>query len=144
MYFLFKIIQYASQEYKETLQLREDVMRKPLGLLLSAEDVRNDNKRIHIGGYDNNKLICTCSLKIIHHKISHIYSFCVKQEFQNKGVGRQLMAFTENYCKSQGVTRLYVEGRKTAQIFYQKCGFLPCGSEYMDMNILHQDMHKDI
>lgn len=144
MHLLFKIIRYSSPEYKETLQLREDVMRKLLGLLLSEEDVRHDDKKIHIGGYYNSELICACSLKIIHHKISHIYSVCVKQEFQNKGVGQQLIRFAEEYAKLQGVKRLYVEGRKSAKNFYQKCGFSSCGSEYVDMNILHQDMRKDI
>lgn len=144
MYLLFKIIQYALPEYKETLQLREDVMRKPLGLLLSAEDIKDDNMRTHIGGYYNGKLVCTCSFKIIHGKIAHIYSVCVKQEFQNRGVGQQLMNFTEKYVKLHGAARLYVEGRKSAKKFYQKCGFSPCGSEYIDMNIQHQDMRKDI
>lgn len=144
MHLLFKIIQYNLPEYKETLQLRENVMRKPLGLLLSAEDVKDDNVRTHIGGYCNGVLICACSFKIIHRKIAHLYSVCVKQEFQNRGVGQQLMHFTEKYVKLHGAARLYVEGRKSAKKFYQKCGFSPCGSEYIDMNILHQDMRKDI
>ena len=144
MHLLFKIIQYDLPEYKETLQLRENVMRKPLGLLLSVEDVKDDNVRTHIGGYCNGVLICACSFKIIHRKIAHLYSVCVKQEFQNRGVGQQLMHFTEKYVKLHGAARLYVEGRKSAKNFYRKCGFSPCGSEYIDMNILHQDMRKDI
>jgi len=140
----FKIIKFASPQYQETLRLRDEAMRKPLGLSLSAEDIEDDNKRTHIGGYYNNQIICACSLKIIHHKIAHIYSFCVKQEFQNQHIGQQLMAFAESYVKFQNAARLYVEARKTAQYFYQKCGFSPCGSEYIDMNLLHQDMRKDI
>lgn len=144
MFLVFKTIEFLSQEYHEMLQLRENVMRKPLGLLLSAEDVKDDNVRTHIGGYCNGVLICACSFKIIHRKIAHLYSVCVKQEFQNRGVGQQLMHFTEKYVKLLGAARLYVEGRESAKKFYQKCVFSPCGSEYIDMNILHQDMRKDI
>lgn len=140
----FNIINYNSPEYQKALRLREDVMRKPLGLLLSEEDVKDDGKRIHIGGYYNDELICGCSLRIIHHKIAHIYSVFVKQELQNKGFGQRLMAYAENYAKSQGAKRLFVEGRKAAKNFYQKCGFSSCGLEYIDMNIVHQDMRKDI
>lgn len=144
MYLSFEIIEFLSPDYYATLQLREDVMRKPLGILLSAEDIKDDCMRTHIGGYYNDKLVCTCSFKIIHKKIAHIYSICVKQELQNRGVGQQLINFTEKYVKLRGVARLYVEGRKSAKKFYQKCGFSPCGSEYIDMNILHQDMRKNI
>lgn len=144
MFLIFKIIKYASKEYQKTLHLRDEVMRKPLGLRLSEEDIKYDYKRIHIGGYCGNELICGCSLRIIHKKIAHIYSVFVKQKFQNKGIGQQMMVFIENFTKSQGVIRLYVEGRKSAKYFYLKCGFLPCGNEYTDMNILHQDMRKDI
>lgn len=140
----FLMIEYATEEYKKSLLLKEEVMRKPLGLRLSEEDTKYDNKRTHIGGHIRNELICGCSLKIFHRKIAHIYSVFVKQELQNQGIGQQLMTFAENYTKSNGVTRLYVEGRKAAKSFYLKCGFSPCGSEYIDMNILHQDMRKDI
>ncbi len=37
--------QLYSLEYNKTYKLRENVMRKPLGLLLSAEDVKDDNIR---------------------------------------------------------------------------------------------------
>lgn len=144
MRLLFKIIKYNSPEYQKTLQLRDEVMRKPLGLQLSEDDVKYDDKRIHIAGYLGGELVCGCSLRIIHQKMVHIYSVFVKQNFQNQGIGKQLMAFAEHYAKSNGAARLYLEGRKTAQHFYLKCGFLPCGSEYVDMNIPHQDMRKDI
>lgn len=140
----FKIIEYTSPEYFQTLRLREDVMRKPLGLQLSEDDVKNDHKRIHIGGYIGDELICGCSLGIIHQKMGHIFSVYVKQEYQNQGIGQQLMAFAEHYAEQSGVGRLYVEGRKTAKNFYIKCGFRPCGHEYIDMNILHQDLKKDL
>ena len=140
----FKFIQYNSPPYTEALRLREDVMRKPLGILLSEEDIKDDDNKTHICGYYGDELVCGCSLKVIHHKIAHIYSVFVKQIYQNQGIGQELMTFAESYAKSLGVARLYVEGRKAAQRFYQKCDFTPCGSEYVDMNILHQDMRKDI
>ena len=144
MSLMFRVVEYATEEYKEALQLKDDVMRKPLGLCLSEDDVKFDNKRIHIGGYIENELVCGCSFGIIHKKMGHIFSVYVKQSCQNQGIGQQLMAFAEDYAKQSGVARLYVEGRKTAKNFYLKCGFRPCGSEYVDMNIIHQDMKKDI
>ena len=136
----FNIINYNSPEYQKALRLREDVMRKPLGLLLSEEDVKDDGKRIHI----SKDIIMMSSFAVVLYKIAHIYSVFVKQELQNKGFGQRLMAYAENYAKSQGAKRLYVEGRKAAKNFYQKCGFSSCGLEYIDMNIVHQDMRKDI
>lgn len=140
----FKIVDFDSPEYHETLKLRNEVMRKPLGLTLSADDVKFDHKRTHIAGYFNDNLICACSLGIFHQKICHIFSFCVKQEYQNQGIGRQLMSYAEKYAQDKGVQRLYLEGRKAASPFYSKCGFVKCGHEYIDMNIVHQDMRKDI
>ena len=136
----FNIINYNSPEYQKALRLREDVMRKPLGLLLSEEDVKDDGKRIH----RSKDIIMMSSFAVVLYKIAHIYSVFVKQELQNKGFGQRLMAYAENYAKSQGAKRLYVEGRKAAKNFYQKCGFSSCGLEYIDMNIVHQDMRKDI
>ncbi len=141
---VFKTVRFGSPEYREALRTREDVMRRPLGLCLSEEDLKGEERRIHIAGYAGAEQVCGCALNIIHGKLALIAFFYVRPEFQKQGCGRGMMHFLEEYAAASGVRRLYAEAREAARGFYEKCGFRKSGHVYVDTGLRHQDMKKDI
>ena len=53
----FKLIDLNSVDYLVEKQLREDLLRKPLGLILSHEDLRYDHLFTHAGAYIQGHLV---------------------------------------------------------------------------------------
>lgn len=44
--------------------------------------------------------------------LAYIYDLAVLREYQRKGVGKQLMNFTNEYCRSHGVEEVFVQADK--------------------------------
>lgn len=44
--------------------------------------------------------------------LAYIYDLAVLTEFQRKGVGKKLIAFTKNYCQQKGFEELFVQADK--------------------------------
>ena len=63
-----KMIDYGTQEYKQMIQLRMDMLRKPLGLSFSAEDLEKEKNDVLIGAFEDDKLLGCCLLTKIDDK----------------------------------------------------------------------------
>jgi len=48
---VFRIIRHASPEYQKAVELRENILRKPLGLIFSPEDLQAEKDHLHIAGF---------------------------------------------------------------------------------------------
>lgn len=57
-----QIIDYASQEYRQMLDLRNHILRAPLGLSLTEEDIEQDKNNILIGAFEDEKMLGCCML----------------------------------------------------------------------------------
>ena len=58
----FKIIPADHHDYEQILNLRHDVLRKPINLAFTPEDLAWELPHIHIAGYDNDTVCATCML----------------------------------------------------------------------------------
>jgi len=47
-----KIIDHGSKEYQQMVQLRNDILRRPLGLLFTPEELEKEKDEILIGAFD--------------------------------------------------------------------------------------------
>ncbi|OCX51710.1 hypothetical protein BEL04_16985 [Mucilaginibacter sp. PPCGB 2223] len=55
----------------------------------------------------------------------YIYDIAVKPEFQRRGIGKQLIAFTKDYCSKSGMSAMYVQANaedEHALDFYRSSG----------------------
>lgn len=47
-----------------------------------------------------------------HKPLAYLYDLAVKTEFQRQGIGKQLMTFTQQYCKKAGFEEIFVQADK--------------------------------
>jgi hypothetical protein len=47
----FKLVDYGSDEYKKAVALREKILRKPLGLFFTKEELEMEKEHVHIAGF---------------------------------------------------------------------------------------------
>lgn len=140
----YRIIRYNSPEYQQSLNLRYQLLRKPLGRVISKEDVATDKESTHYGAFYKGKLIGTGKLEKETDEVFWVRQIAVDNAFQGKGVGKELMASLEQEAVKQGCKRLLLHARATAVDFYRKLGYYTTSSEYAVMSIPHFDMEKTL
>lgn len=116
-----KPIAYGSPEYQETLELRNRVMRIPLGLDIHREDFSCERESAVIGAFDGERLLGVGVMS--HREVFKVEYLCVDFALQGTGVGGELLDRMEAMAAEQGGEVMYLDARVTAQPFYAHRGY---------------------
>ena len=124
------------------VNLRNEILRKPLGLSFTTEELEKEKDDILMGAFEDDKLLGCCLLTRMDAKTVRLRQMAVPNSMQGKGVGRALMIFAENIARDLGYRKLCMHARKTAVGFYQKLGYGISGDEFFEVTIPHYVMEK--
>ena len=84
-----KEIKYNAVEYAESLRLRSDVLRAPLGKELSSSDTLGEERQLHFGCFRDDELKGCIVAKPTGSKIKvKLRQMAVAESFQGKGAGK--------------------------------------------------------
>lgn len=139
-----KIIDHGSPEYREMVRLREDTLRRPLGLTLDEPELDGERSHVHIGAFEEDSLLGCCMLVRESDKTVRLRQMAVPGKMQGKGLGRALMSFAETIARDQGYKSLIMHARKHAVGFYEKMGYKVTSTEFTEVTIPHVVMEKSL
>lgn len=139
-----QIIDYGTPEYEQMVQLRHLILRKPLGLSFTEEELDCDKDDILIGCSENNKLIGCCALRKMNNNTLRLRQMAVNAGLQGKGIGRAILVFAENIGRDFGYTNMIMHVRKPAIGFYEKSGYNIYGDEFIEVTLPHLAMEKSL
>jgi len=139
-----KIIDHGSREYQQMVQLRNDILRKPLKLTLTPEELEKEQDEILIGAFEEEKMLGCCMLIIVDSSTVRLRQMAVLNNLQGKGIGRALMQFAENIARDRGYKKIIMHARKSAAGFYEKLGYQVCSSEFEEVTLPHYEMEKKL
>jgi predicted GNAT family N-acyltransferase len=139
-----KIIDHGSEQYKQMLKLRDDILRKPLGLNFTKEELEKEKDYLLIGAYEDDKLLACCMLVEENSKTVRLRQMAVLNDLQGKGIGKALMIFAENLARDRGYKKITMHARKIATGFYEKMGYVKVGPEFQEITIPHYLMEKKL
>ncbi|MFY8003313.1 MAG: GNAT family N-acetyltransferase, partial [Chitinophagaceae bacterium] len=88
-----KIIDYGTEEYNQMVELRFQILRKPLGLTFTKEHLAKDADSILLGCFDDDEIEGCCMISKIDDTTARLRQMAVKDGLQGKGIGRVLMNF---------------------------------------------------
>ena len=130
--YVIKYIKYGSQEYQKTLELRNEVMRKPLGKNIYDEDFSCEENQIIVGAFETNSifsnLLIGCGvLNNLGQNTWMIEYVCIDSVLQRKGVGTALVQCMEKIAMDRGAKRMVLDARIKTIDFYQRFGYMPKG-----------------
>lgn len=137
-------ISVSSPKYQQVWDLREEVLRKPLGLSLKNEDLSWDKEDIIFIAEQNEQVIGCVMLHDIGEKVVKLRQMAVYDSWQGKGIGKMLVKAAETYLSQKGYQKLVLHARKVALGFYSSLGYTAYGSEFVEVNIPHYAMSKQI
>jgi GNAT superfamily N-acetyltransferase len=140
----FRIIQYGSAAYHQMVNLRDIVLRKPLGLTYTEEYLQKEINDQLLGGYHDESLAGCCILTPYDDTTVQLRQMAVDSTLQGQGIGRQLIEFAEQQAKNNGFTHLMMHARKEAKGFYEKLGYSVKGPEFEEVGIPHYEMSKEL
>jgi len=139
-----KIIDYGTEEYQQMLKLRDAVLRKPLGLHFSTDELEQEKANLLIAAYEDNVMLGCCMLVQENPETVRLRQMAVLNDLQGKGIGKALMTFAENLARDRGYKKISMHARKNAIGFYEKMGYRTCGGEFHELTIPHYMMEKEL
>lgn len=139
---MFKQFAYESKDYVAALKLREQVLRVPLGLTLSEQDVALEDQQLHFGMFEQEQLIACVLFRPINSDLVKLRQMTVAPEEQGNGVGRTMLEQAEAEVKKLGFNEIDMAARVTAKDFYLKLGYETAGEEFEHAGIPHIKMYK--
>lgn len=137
-----KIIDHGSREYQQMVQLRNEILRRPLGLMFTPEELEREKEEILIGAFEEEKMLGCCMLVQEEGNSVRLRQMAVLNNLQGKGIGRALMIFAENIARDRGFKKITMHARKTATGFYEKLGYRAVGEQFEEVTIPHYIMEK--
>ncbi len=139
-----KLIDYGSPEYEKMLRLRNDLLRKPLGLNFDVQELEKEKDDVLMGAFEDDRLLGCCLLTRVDAKTMRLRQMAVPNNLQGKGIGRALMVFAENIARDMGYETLMMHARVTATGFYEKLGYVKKDGQFIEITIPHVIMEKSI
>ena len=137
-----KQIDHGSKEYKQMVALRMEILRKPLGLNFSDDELAKEKEDILIGAFDEDKILACCLLTKVDNITIKLRQMAVQNNLQGKGIGASMMSFAETVARDKGYKKLMMHARNTAIGFYEKFDFKVKGNEFIEVNVPHHVMEK--
>lgn len=137
-----KNVAFASPAYFALLELRQTILRAPLGLKLSAGDTASDDREIHVGAFENGRVVGCVLLRPIDAETLKLRQMAVLEPFQGQGIGAALVENAEAIGRVRGFRKMEMHARRHAQGFYEKLGYQTAGEEFTEVTVPTIRMHK--
>lgn len=140
-------ITYGSPQYHEAVVLRDRILREPLDLEYTANQISLEWQVYHIGAYSkmyNLVAILIGEPMSSNSSVLQIRQVAVSIDLQLSGIGKNLMAYSEALFCRKGYKKFELNSRKVAIPFYKKCGYHIVGDEFAEVGIPHSRMVKSL
>ena len=126
------------------IKLRDDILRKPLGITFSSEELEQEKKNMLIGAFDDDEILGCCMLVEEDPSTVRLRQMAVLNDLQGKGIGKALTIFAENIARDHGYKIMNMHARKNVIGFYEKMGYKVKGDEFVEITIPHYIMEKEL
>lgn len=135
-------VAFDSEEYRRTLELRDRILRRPLGLVLSASDVKGEERQFHLVAFDDDTIVGCLVLVPGEAGRMRMRQVAVAETAQRRGVGTALVRRAEGLARELGFREMVLHARRVAVPFYERLGYRAEGPEFVEVTSPHFLMRK--
>lgn len=134
----------GSEDYQRSVELRFDVLRKPLGLRFTAQELEAERVDFHLGCYRGGELAgCLILVPVADHRVK-MRQVAVAAHAQRQGIGRALVACAEAFARAREFHEITLHARESAVPFYEKLDYQRCGDRFEEVGLPHWKMQKKL
>jgi ribosomal protein S18 acetylase RimI-like enzyme len=139
-----KTFEHGFDIYKESVDLRTRILLEPLGHNDLASDYDFPEKDIYIGAFYGEKLIGTVILTPLEDKNVKMRQLTVDPAFRGQDIGQALVLASEKAARKLDFKRITLHARESAIAFYEKLDYLRVGDRFLEIDIPHWIMEKEL
>ena len=140
----FLWIDSLDSRYQDWLALRHRILREPLGLSFSPEDLAEEVDYRHLIAVEEGVILGGLTVIQIDETSWKIRQVAVTEKMRGTGLGRELMLKMESAARKEGRTRLVLNSRINVVPFYEKLDYRNVGEVFIEVGIPHQKMILDL
>lgn len=137
-----RLVEHGSSEYEATVALRYEVLRRPLGLEFSPEQLAAESSDLHCTLWDDAELVGCLVLTPLNEREIKMRQVAIHPDRQGQGLGRELVEFCEDEARKLGFVEMVLHARDTAVPFYLRLGYELEGDPFTEVGIPHRKMRK--
>lgn len=136
---------FATPDYAQSITLRDIILRQPLGLSFTEEELAKEWSSFHIGAFDAYNHLVGCLVLVPKDDGSiKMRQVAVSEDHQGNGIGSKMVKYSEAFCRSRGFRKLVLNARNTAVPFYTNLGYQKIGKEFIEVSVPHYKMEKEL
>lgn len=124
--------------------MRDEILRKPLGLSFSQSELDSEKDNLLIGAFEDDQMLGCCMIVENNPSKAQLRQIAVLNNLQGKGIGRALVLFAENLARDHGYKTMCMDARKNTVHFFEKMGYKVTGDEFNKLTIPHLQMEKEL
>jgi predicted GNAT family N-acyltransferase len=137
-------IGHGTAAYRDAVNLRHEILRKPLGLEFTEDQLAAEADQIHIAAYVNDEIVGCLSLLPHSETEIKMRQVAVSNSHQGKGIGQLLSAYAEDLSLKLGYVRVLVHARQVAFGFYESMDYVFFDEPFEEVGIPHRKCYKDL
>lgn len=139
-------VEFATPQHDETVKLRDLVLRKPLGLEFTTEEMELEYNQFHMACYNDSEQLLGCLIlvKLENGEEVKMRQVAVHPDCQRRGVGQKMAAESEAWGKEHHLKKMVLHARIEAVPFYDKLGYAKEGKPFLEVGIEHYKMSKKL
>ena len=129
------------------LRIKVFVEEQKVPMELELDEKDHSENTIHIGYFNDDKLIGVARLIDLDKDVIHIGRVVIDKEYRGQGIGRELIIRCENIAQQILKRKIIIElsAQIQAENFYKSLGYNRVNDIiYLDAGIEHVDMRKEI
>ncbi len=139
-----QLLTFGSDLQKESIELRYEILRKPLGLHYTPEQLAAEADQMHFAAICDNKIVGILLIEKLTDSEGKMRQVAIANEFQNKGIGKKLVQFAEQALQKMAINSIILHARDTAIPFYLGLNYSIISDTFYEVGIPHKKMSKKI
>ncbi len=139
-----RLVAHGSPEYEALVALRHDVLRRPLGLAFTPEQLAAESASYHLGCYSGETLAGCLVLAPQSEGRMQMRQVAVRDGWQGKGIGRLMAEQAENLARQMRFGVMILHARESAVGFYETLGYQKRGARFWEVTLPHWEMTKTL
>ena len=136
-----KFIDWGSVKYIQSLALRYEVLRKPLGLIFDPAIFLTEKSDYHLIAHHGDWLVGCMILTDVGEDLK-MRQVAVANKYRRSGIGARMVAMAEAKAIEQGKQKMILHARDSAMDFYLSLGYIVVGDYFEEVGIPHHKMEK--
>ena len=135
----------SESDLEKYYELRWRILRKPWDQPKGSEKVDTDDKSFHIMAELDGKVIGVGCIHELEDGVGRIRFMGVDDEFQNHGIGKEIVRLLEDYALEKRWKMIWLYAREIAWDFYVNLGYKIIGDGELLFGVIkHKIMEKEL